>query len=197
MELQTILVTAIVTGFQFAFSMGGFLPLAAVSIQQPKGSLWPIIRMWIVSFFVFAFILGLLTAYVQLYWSNWLNISYNVLFILFGLMVWIQLVVRKIQLSEILFHKIFIAGFAAIQSLIMLQAGAAIFAITAHPSFGHIIGFIAVFIFVATAIVCLVTLLLYLISSMSTTGKLPRYLSGLFAFLCILLSVLNLISSYG
>jgi hypothetical protein len=197
MELQAILATAIVTGFQFAFSMGGFLPLASVCIQQQKSALWTLIRTWIISFFCFALILGITACYVGLSWENWINLVYNTFFIAFGILIWIRLFSRKPALAQLLHNRSFVAGVAAIQSLIMLQGVAAVFAITANPSFGYIIGFISLFIFVAVFVVCSVTLLLYLISSTSTTGKLPRYLAGLFAFLCILISILNLISSYG
>jgi hypothetical protein len=191
MQPDVIAINAIALGGHIAFYGGGFLPILSIIIRKHKTTAWKTFLTWSFVYAIASILFCSLMYFTTPHFFDWaIPFLNNTFLIAFGVWMFI-IVVRTGTLGEVSHQKKIIVAIAIIQATIIWQLIASSYAITSQIDFFEIS--LAMICFIATIIihVAIISFTLWVIAATSKTKKLQRYLAGLFAFLCIVIGILN------
>jgi hypothetical protein len=197
MNPQHVLPVALLTGLQFAFSMGAFLPVSTLLVTEQKDVAWVNAKRWIAGFSVSSCLSAFIFALINNNFIEGTNLLFNITFIVFGILMIAALISRSSKLNSLVVHRYAVFAIGVVEGTISGQVLELFRSMDITPSVFNMELLVMMFTLVVIVVVILLCLVFRFLVSISTTGRLSRYLVGLFSSLCILMSILNLISSYG
>jgi hypothetical protein len=191
MQPDVIAINAIALGGHIAFYGGGFLPILSIIIQQEKITAWKIFLRWSLAYAIASTLFCSLMYFTSPDFFHWaIPFLNNTFLIVFGVLM-LTIVVRTDTLREVSYQKKIVVAIAIIQATIIWELVASSYTITSQINFFQLS--LAMICFIVTIIihVAIISFTLWIIAATSKTKKLQRYLAGLFAFLCIVIGILN------